>query len=220
MSSSPSSYYRRLGIARSASTEEIRVAYRELARRLHPDHQTGASAAERALAERRIREINEAWQTLRDPTTRRAYDERRRTTAPSHPSTTPDASPVPRDGAADDDDLVDVMGHLGPMQAQVVRGLPWAVLLAVFAAIFVFTAYATVKHPSGSPARTRSPATVSDGSCLRIRTGPTPPATAVVGCEEPHDGRLMARVAEGTACPPGSERRRLATDGLLDCVAP
>jgi hypothetical protein len=119
----------------------------------------------------------------------------------------------------DDDDLIDVMGEMGPMQAQVVRSLPWVVLLVVFGAIFIFTAYATAGK-SQAPVTTRSPVTVASGSCLRIRNGSTPPATSVVPCNGVNDGKLIARVAEGTACPPGTERRRLSNDGLLDCVQP
>lgn len=122
--------------------------------------------------------------------------------------------------AEDDDDLIDVMGDLGPIQAQVVRGLPWVVLLVVFGAIFVFTAYATGGKSSRSPATSRPPPTVADGACLRIRSGPTPPATQVVPCTGAHDVKLVARVDERTTCPPGTERRRLSGDGLLDCVQP
>ena len=165
-----------------------------------------------------MREINEAWQILRDPATRRSYDLHRRAEA-SGPWTAA-ASPAPARTDRDDDDLVDVMGPMGPMQAHLMRGLPWVLLLAVFAAIFIFTAYATADRQPVAPAGTRSSVTVAAGSCLRIRTGPTPPATSVVACDGPHDGRLVARVTEAAQCPPGSERRRLATDGLLDCLAP
>src|SRR4051794_37504238 len=106
------SYYQQLGVPRSASTEEIRVAYRELARRLHPDHQVNATAAERALAERRMREINQAWQTLRDPATRRAYDLDRRADAPAAP---PPGRTGPARGLAGEDRDDCKGGALGPL---------------------------------------------------------------------------------------------------------
>lgn len=215
-------HYQRLGVAPSASTEEVRVAYRELARRLHPDRQNDASPAERALADRRMREINEAWRTLGDGVRRRQYDETLRSTRrPAHtPNDLRSRQDTPVPVPVDDDDLIDVMGELGPLQAQVVRGLPWIVLLVVFGAIFVFTAYATAGKSSHAPTTSPSPATVANGSCLRIRSGPTPPATLVVSCNGAYDVKLIARVDELTGCPPGTERRRLSTDGLLDCVEP
>lgn len=213
-------YYRRLGVAPSASTEEIRAAYRELAQRLHPDRQSAGSRAEQALAERRMREINEAWRALGDPARRRSYDATLRG-APRTPAPVSRAgvrSPMPVEDS--DDDLIDVMGEMGPLQAQVVRGLPWVLLLGVFAAIFVFTAYATAGNRPPRPVSPRTASTVAPGSCLQIRSGSTPPATTVVDCGGSHDVVLVSRVDERTQCPLGTERRRLSTDGFLDCVRP
>lgn len=64
-------YYELLGVPRTASTEEIRRAYRQLARKHHPDL---ASASERAQAAERFKEINEAHEVLRDPDKRKTYD--------------------------------------------------------------------------------------------------------------------------------------------------
>lgn len=63
--------YSALGVSKDASAEEIRSAFRRLARKYHPDHNPGDSAA----AER-FQEINAAHQLLADPSKRRAYDQR------------------------------------------------------------------------------------------------------------------------------------------------
>jgi curved DNA-binding protein CbpA len=60
-------YYVALGVARDASYEAIRQAFRALARQYHPDAGTGASVE-------RFRAIVEAYETLSDPARRRAYD--------------------------------------------------------------------------------------------------------------------------------------------------
>ncbi len=57
-----------------ASADEIRKAHRRLVHVLHPDRHHEANEAERALADRRMREINEAWNTLREPSRRKNYD--------------------------------------------------------------------------------------------------------------------------------------------------
>lgn len=62
-------YYQILGIAKSASAEEIRKAYRKMARKHHPDLNPGNKEAEK-----KFKEINEANTVLSDPEKRKKYD--------------------------------------------------------------------------------------------------------------------------------------------------
>jgi molecular chaperone DnaJ len=62
-------YYEILGVARDASGEEIKRAYRGLARRHHPD-----VAHDKSQAEHTFKEINEAYEVLSDPGKRAQYD--------------------------------------------------------------------------------------------------------------------------------------------------
>lgn len=64
-------YYQTLGVSRGASSDEIRKAFRKLARQYHPDM---AKPKEKAAAEAKFKEINEAYEVLGDPDKRKKYD--------------------------------------------------------------------------------------------------------------------------------------------------
>src|SRR4051794_131099 len=66
-------YYAVLGVAEGASGKEIKKAYKELARKLHPDQNPGDAAAEE-----RFKEVSAAYDVLGDEEKRTAYDEVRR----------------------------------------------------------------------------------------------------------------------------------------------
>ena len=61
-------YYKTLGVSKNASAEEIKKAYRKLARQHHPD------INKKPEAEKRFKEINEANEVLSDPEKRKRYD--------------------------------------------------------------------------------------------------------------------------------------------------
>src|SRR5919202_1735205 len=68
MSTTERDYYELLGVSRDADEQEIKKAFRRLARRLHPD------VSEEPDAEVRFREISEAYEVLSNAETRQLYD--------------------------------------------------------------------------------------------------------------------------------------------------
>jgi curved DNA-binding protein len=104
-------YYAVLGLARGASEEDIKKAYRRLARKFHPD------VSKEAGAEEKFKEVAEAYQTLKDPEKRAAYDQLGERPSGQDFQPPPDWRQQwqPGDGgafSAEDLDLSDLFAHL------------------------------------------------------------------------------------------------------------
>ena len=67
-------YYRVLGVSKNATLEEIKKAYKVLAKKYHPDMNVNKTKEEQAYAEQKSKEAGEAYATLSDPEKRKQYD--------------------------------------------------------------------------------------------------------------------------------------------------
>ena len=65
-------YYQVLGLSKSASADDIKKAYRRLARQVHPDLHSGSKKSE---MEKKFKELNSAHEVLSDPDKRKKYDQ-------------------------------------------------------------------------------------------------------------------------------------------------
>ncbi len=122
-------------MAPTASAEEIRAAYRALARRLHPDARGGRPSPEMAA-------VNEAWRVLSDPGRRAVYDAGLRG-APGR--TTAGAAPAPDPADTDDDwrAWVDDETPLSPREARASERLHRTVMMTVVVTTLVLVALVT-----------------------------------------------------------------------------
>ena len=71
MATTERDYYAVLGVPRTATPDDIKKAFRRLARQYHPDLHGGSKKAE---MEKKFKELNEAHETLSDPDKRKKYD--------------------------------------------------------------------------------------------------------------------------------------------------
>ena len=68
-------YYEVLGVAKNATEQEIKAAYKKMAIKYHPDRQGDKSEAEKKEAETKFKEAAEAYDVLHDPQKRQRYDQ-------------------------------------------------------------------------------------------------------------------------------------------------
>jgi len=187
-------HYRTLGVPASASPDELRDAYRALARRLHPDRVADPSA--RRSADDRMAKVNEAWRVLGDPDLRAAYDRSRQ--PPAAPSI--DDREYGRRGDSFDD--VAVSNSAGCA----LRVVPAAVILTVLLGILIATA---LLGPEG-----QVPARMDAGRCVELAN-----TVEVVPCTAQTPVIVLRSVA-GTTCPTGSVAVMLPSRTEQVCVAP
>jgi len=210
-------HYQVLGVRTTASTPEIRRAYRQLAYLLHPDRQAGTTEAEARLADRRMREVNVAWTTLSDPSRRSAYDRslapRTTTTAPRPTTTGSSASPGSAGSSgsgqwwdSDDPDAalarVKAAGvepdepDLSTAQFWLLRRGPVVVMVTVGLVIFIASAYAG-RGASSPSATSAPPAVVADSDCVKLM----PNNMAYnVSCDGGYDARIVREEPVATSC--------------------
>lgn len=134
-------HYETLGVARSASPDEVRAAYRAAARDHHPD--AGGDP-------HRMQAVNAAWRVLGDPVRRAAYDRSLDARVRGPAAETGSAGATPVDGVRPNVDLRDLLDLDDDRPLRPIQGLQgwWAILppgvfvvaVVLFAGAFVFSA--------------------------------------------------------------------------------
>jgi curved DNA-binding protein len=161
-------YYKILGVERGASDEEIKKAYRRLARKYHPDVSKEADAKER------FQEVSEAYETLKDKEKRTAYDGLGSFRPGQDFRPPPDWSERFHAGGMDDlggIDLSDLFASFGGAHARQGprRGRDYEVGVHIGLHEAVRGAEVTLDLGGGKRVQARIPKGVTDGERLRLR---------------------------------------------------
>ncbi len=170
MATSPN-HYQVLGVSPTATTSDIRTAYRALARTLHPDTATGSVASTTTMSQ-----VNQAWNVLSDPVRRYEYD---RTLGYQAGATNKATAAAPI--------VVPVIPR-----AQ----FPWR-FVAVLTAIAI--GFVIMADATSSPRVPRKPdQLLTSGSCVNIDERQV---AYEVSCAEPHDAVVRQLISLDRTCP-------------------
>ena len=166
--------YDELGVSAGATRTEMHRAYRDRARRFHPDTQVGPPGGDAEAMAR----LNRAWEILGDPNRRADYDAAMRTVG----------EPLVSAAQWEPEETEPVSTPHGRLFSP----LPWLVLGVIMTAIFVMTAYAG--H------RTEPPPPAVVGMCLVAEPG----LDRFVACPDPSPNRVTAVAPTADTCPAGT----------------
>ena len=194
-------FYRELGVASGATQDEIKKAYRKLARELHPDANPGDSKAEA-----RFKSVSEAYGVLSDEKKRKEYDETRALFAGGGGGFGGGGFPGGFGTGASGGqpfDLNDLLRNAGQAARRVARAGS-ATSSAACSAAAVVGAQAPPRPRAAVGAPTSSPSSRSTSST------PSAAPRCRSGCRRPAAARPAAARARGPAPPRTSARRARA----------
>ncbi|MEY3506719.1 MAG: hypothetical protein RI898_1473 [Actinomycetota bacterium] len=164
-------HYQVLGVSAGASTDEIRRAYRERMRAIHPDvNEKSANDSQR------MTEINLAWKTLSSPQSRRAYDS----------SVFVSNSSFVSSGLRNAEPLISYAPARFPWKGMIIASVVGAVLVLI-------------AHAFTSPGMPRPiDQLLSAGSCVNIDSSLS---AVEISCTEPHDAVVEQLITIDRSCP-------------------
>ena len=196
MSQQNENYYVVLGVTPTASIEQIRAAYRDKVRIIHPDSAVVASPT----ASLQMAEVVRAWSTLSNADLRRAYDEE---LFGVHGMVDPDT---------EDDDLESILFPPTP----IVRGhfpkslIGWILVLGI-ASVLVLNVLSDPVTPA------KPDGLLQSGSCVVVDANKL---AVEVGCEVDHYGVVRQLIGFDMTCPSDTEAIRDRQGMGQACVVP
>ncbi len=164
-------HYQVLGVSNEASTDEVRRAYRERMRAIHPDVNQGSANGSQYMTE-----LNIAWKTLSSPHLRRAYDASILVTTSSYVSS----------GSSNGQAFTVYSPARFPWRGMIIASIVGAILVLI-------------AHALTSPSVPRPiDQLLSAGSCVNIDSSLS---AVEIACAQPHDAVVQQLIAIDRSCP-------------------
>jgi len=203
-----STLYDALGVTPTASAAELRRAYLERARTLHPDRNIDAGPAARAAAERKMQELTAAWQVLGDERRRRGYDREHDigVSVSSRERNDELRQFVFREDGTIEEEMEPLNGA-----ARLIRAIPWIALFAVLVIIFIFSAYALTGGPKGGGLGGGN----KTGQCVVVGGDGS---AADASCDDSGARVIIGLVGPSSPCPAGTERFQPTSGSAVYCL--
>jgi hypothetical protein len=164
-------HYQVLGVSAEATTDEIRRAYRERMRAVHPDVNKGS-----VNGSQRMTELNDAWKTLSNPQLRRSYDSSVFISNSSFVSTS--------------------FRNSEPVISYTPARFPWRgmIIASIIGAVLVVIAHALTSPGVPRPIDHL----LSVGSCVDIDSSLS---AVEISCTQPHDAVVQQLIVIDRSCP-------------------
>jgi hypothetical protein len=201
----PETYYDVLEVSKSATQEEIKKAFHKLATEYHPDKNNGATDKMKHLAGEKFKEINEAYNILKDANKRRQYDAKIKEFEDKKQRATQSPRPNPSSSAKT------TPPKTPPRPTQVKSkssgwGVLWA-LLIVGALVWAASSGNSASTPPTTPSITPTPITTDTTTTATNTPTATPPA-------------VTPKFPDGCSSASGySTSTELSCDGLNTCAS-
>ncbi len=189
----PRTHYQVLGVAPLASADELKVAFRNKARELHPDNNANKSTAQQHAASLELARLTESWRVLNDPRRRLDYDQQQLARQRRPAIAVPTIRPHSGSGSSATRPTPQSVGiTYEPSSA---KPIVWIIGILAVVAVVVILFVGGSEGDSSTP----SPR-IQVGACVLVVSTSSGKTLHPVPCSDKHDGIIAQQLTDYGPC--------------------